>query len=92
MLFAYMEPESAPGLSPRQSQVLVLIARGFDTAGIAREIGLSRSTVQVHTAKIFRRLRVSSRTEAVVAALRDGILDLHSILGSTDRAPDRSRS
>jgi DNA-binding NarL/FixJ family response regulator len=56
------------GLTPRQQDVLALLARGLPNKSIAREMGLSEGTVKVHLLAIFRALDVRNRTEAVVAA------------------------
>jgi DNA-binding NarL/FixJ family response regulator len=56
------------GLTPRQLEVLALLARGLPNKAIARELGLSEGTVKVHLLAIFRALDVRNRTEAVVAA------------------------
>lgn len=67
-------PEHEPtdlGLSPRQSEVLKLLVEGKSNKLIGRELGLSESTVKTHVELVFRKLDVSSRTQAVmkVAAL-----------------------
>jgi DNA-binding NarL/FixJ family response regulator len=56
------------GLTPRQTDVLGLLARGLPNKSIARELGLSEATVKVHLLAIFRVLQARNRTEAVVAA------------------------
>lgn len=56
------------GLTPRQLEVLALLARGLPNKSIARELSLSEGTVKVHLLAIFRALDVRNRTEAVVAA------------------------
>ncbi|HET9024753.1 MAG TPA: response regulator transcription factor [Burkholderiaceae bacterium] len=56
------------GLTGRQREVLALLARGLPNKLIARELGLSESTVKVHLLAIYRVLSVRNRTEAVVAA------------------------
>jgi DNA-binding NarL/FixJ family response regulator len=56
------------GLTGRQQEVLDLLARGLPNKLIARELGLSESTVKVHLLAIYRVLAVRNRTEAVVAA------------------------
>ena len=58
------------GLTPRQAEVLALLARGMPNKSIARELGLSEATVKVHLLAIFRVLQARNRTEAVVAAQR----------------------
>lgn len=60
----------AAGLTPRQLEVLGLLARGLPNKRIARELGLSEATVKVHLLAIFRVLNARNRTEAVVAAQR----------------------
>lgn len=61
------------GLSPRQFEVLRLLIEGRSNKLIMRELSLSESTVKTHLQAIFRRLQVSSRTQAVVAAARLGL-------------------
>jgi len=56
------------GLTPRQIEVLRLLARGLPNKVIARELGLAEATVKVHLLAIFRVLQARNRTEAVVAA------------------------
>lgn len=67
---------AAPGLTPRQLEVLGLLARGLPNKGIARELQLAEATVKVHLLAIFRVLQARNRTEAVVAAQkRLGLLE-----------------
>ena len=61
------------GLTPRQMEVMALLAQGKPNKVISRELGLSEGTVKTHAAAIFRRLRVSNRTQAVLALNRLGI-------------------
>jgi DNA-binding NarL/FixJ family response regulator len=61
------------GLSPRQADVLGLLVEGRSNKLICRELGLSESTVKTHLAAIFRKLDVSTRTQAVVMAARLGL-------------------
>jgi DNA-binding NarL/FixJ family response regulator len=56
------------GLTARQQDVLAALARGLPNKLIARELGLSESTVKVHLLAIYRVLSVRNRTEAVIAA------------------------
>ena len=55
-------------LTPRQQQVLALIMRGRSNKEICRTLGLAERTVKVHVSAVLSALRVSSRTQAVVAA------------------------
>jgi len=61
-------------LTERQRQVLKLAARGWTSGRIARELGLSRRTVDTHRSNLLRRLGVSSTAEAVRAAMRRGLI------------------
>src|SRR5688572_14842126 len=58
-------------LSPRQREILALVAAGRTSKEIAGELGISESTVNWHIANVFERLGASSRAEAVAVALRD---------------------
>lgn len=60
--------QNGPSLTPRQAEVLRLLARGQPNKIIARELGLSEATVKVHLLAIFRVLQAHNRTEAVIAA------------------------
>ena len=70
------DPPSAlaphPDLTPRQNEVLQLLAEGFSTDQIAGELHVSRETVRNHVRHLLRALRVHSRLEAVAAARRRG--------------------
>ena len=61
------------GLSPRQVDVLRLLTAGQSNKVICRELDLAESTIKTHLLGLFRKLGVSSRTEAVVAAARIGL-------------------
>jgi DNA-binding CsgD family transcriptional regulator len=63
-----------PMLTPRQAEVLALIASGMSTVQIAHSLHLSRETVRNHVRNILRELRVHSRVEAVALAYRAGLL------------------
>jgi len=60
-------------LSPRQIDVLRLLIQGATNKHICRELDLAESTVKTHLAAIFKRLDVSNRTQAVIAAARLGL-------------------
>ena len=61
------------GLSPRQLEVLELIARGLPNKLICDELGLAERTVKAHVTEVLRALGVSSRTKAALAAARLGL-------------------
>lgn len=60
-------------LTPRQLEVLGLLVAGHPNKQISRELALSASTVKTHVEAIYRRLSVSSRTQAVLAVARLGL-------------------
>jgi DNA-binding NarL/FixJ family response regulator len=68
-------PELGPlfvKLSPREIEILDLVARGNSNKIIGRKLSISDQTVKNHVSAILRKLEVNDRTEAVVYALRNG--------------------
>lgn len=63
-----------PGLTPRELAVLRLLARGLSNKAIAAELGRSPRTVNFHLDNLYSKLGVASRTEALLAALRLGLV------------------
>jgi len=70
------EKKSLDVLTEREMEVLKMVTKGLSNKDIAEGLCLSVRTVQGHLANIFNKLRVSSRTEAVVYALREGWVTL----------------
>lgn len=66
-------------LTEREHEVLQLAACGLSNAEISARMYLSIRTVQVHLTHIFNKLGVGSRTEAVIAGLRSGLLKLEDL-------------
>ena len=66
-------------LTEREMEVLKLVTKGLSNKDIADDLSLSIRTVQGHLANIFNKLRVSSRTEAVVHALKEGWVALDDV-------------
>ena len=62
-------------LSPREQQVLQLIANGAENKQVAYELGISEATVKTYVKGIFDRLGVSSRAEAVAVGLRTEVIE-----------------
>jgi DNA-binding NarL/FixJ family response regulator len=62
-----------PELTPREREVLGLIASGLSNAVIAARLGLAPNTVGNHISNIFAKLRVASRAEAIVRARSAGL-------------------
>jgi DNA-binding NarL/FixJ family response regulator len=63
-------------LSPREMEILQLIARGYSNKEIAHDLGISRQTVKNHMTSILRKLSVNDRTQAALYALRRGWIRL----------------
>jgi DNA-binding NarL/FixJ family response regulator len=63
-------------ISPRELEVLALIATGKRNKEIADDLSIAEDTVKMHVRNILSKLQVNDRTEAVTIALRRGIIDL----------------
>ncbi len=66
----------AQPLTPREVEVLHMLAEGLGNKTVARRLGISEHTVKFHVGSIFSKLHVSSRTEAVTAGVRQGLVML----------------
>ena len=64
-------------LSDRELEVLRLLAMGLSNADISKRLYLSEGTVRNYASGIFSKLNVSDRTQAVVVALREGLVNLN---------------
>ena len=64
-----------PQLSPREEEVLRLLATGETNRQIAKRLFVAEETVKSHVASIFRKLEVSDRTRAAVLAVRAGLVE-----------------
>ncbi len=71
-----------PALTEREVEVLRFAAKGRGNKEIAKELSLSVRTVQAHLVNIFNKLKVSSRIEAVLLGLKNGLLTLEDIVES----------
>lgn len=63
-----------PKLSAREQEVLELLADGLGTAAIAGQLYMSESTAKTHIARIYQKLGATNRAQALVTAMRMGIL------------------
>ena len=68
--------ETAVDLTPRESEVLQLMAEGLTNKAIAQQLAISSHTVKFHVNAIMGKLHAQSRTEAVVQATRRGLISL----------------
>lgn len=67
-------PMGKPELTPREQQVLELVAEGLANREIAEKLGISTRTAQKHLENLFKKVGVHDRTELVTRAFRQGML------------------
>ncbi len=67
---------STPRLSDRERQVLDLLADGLGVAAISGQLYISESTAKTHIAKVYEKLGAANRAQALVAAMRLGLIDV----------------
>lgn len=72
--FAAPEPRQVEDLTPRELQVLQQLAQGSPNKVIAKQLGVSEHTIKFHINRIFKKLGVRSRTEAVVRGTQLGLI------------------
>ena len=63
------------GLTPREVEVLILVARGSSTKQVARALGITTKTAGTHIERIYAKIGASSRSTATLFALQQGLLD-----------------
>lgn len=68
--------ENPWGLSPMEFEVLRYVAKGLSNAEVGQVMTMERRTVRTHLSHIYRKMGVNSHVEAVVLALRAGLVDL----------------
>jgi DNA-binding NarL/FixJ family response regulator len=75
-------------LTPREEQVVALVAEGFANRQIARELALSEHTIKKYLFRIFEKLGISSRVELVLYAVNNGdALHAHWLAGASGARP-----
>ncbi len=72
------EPE-APDLSSRELDVLRAISRGKGNKQVATDLGISDKTVRNHVSNIYKKLHIYDRTQAVLYAIREGLIETDGI-------------
>jgi DNA-binding NarL/FixJ family response regulator len=65
---------SGPALSPREKEVLKLLADGLAVSGIAKTLFISESTTKTHISKVYEKLGAGNRAQALMTALRMGLI------------------
>ena len=78
-------PASLAELTPRELEVLRFVARGLSNSDIARRLVLGDATIKTHVARIFQKLDLHDRAQAVVLAYESGLV-------TPGEAVDRERS
>ncbi|MFI6900939.1 response regulator [Nonomuraea sp. NPDC050394] len=73
-LVTRMRGPAQQALTPREAEVLALVARGLTNADVGRRLFISETTVKTHLLRIFGKLGVSDRTAAVTTAMERGLL------------------
>ena len=63
-------------ISEREKEVLTLIAKGRSNKEIGSALGITEGTVKIHVTNLMAKLEVTARTEAVVVAVQQGIIDI----------------
>ena len=69
-------PSDVPAITPREEDVLLLVARGMQNKQIAAELNITERTVKFHVQSLLGKLGVANRTEAVAVAVQQGVIDL----------------
>ena len=68
-----------PPLTDRELDVIRALAQGKSDRQIAQSLGISEKTVGNHTSNIYRKLHIFDRTQAVIYAIREGVIDVEEL-------------
>ena len=74
LLHFFREDDEAEQLSPRQTEMLQLLAKGYTVPKVGELLGIKKSTAQSYVKEIYRKLNINSRAEATHAAVRRGLV------------------
>src|SRR5918992_1233059 len=77
----------APPLTERELEVIKALAQGMSDRQIANSLGISEKTVRNHTSNIYRKLHIFDRTQAVIYAIREGVIDVEDLEYRPPREP-----
>jgi DNA-binding NarL/FixJ family response regulator len=77
----------APPLTERELEVIKALAQGMSDRQIASSLGISEKTVRNHTSNIYRKLHIFDRTQAVIYAVREGVIDVEELEYRPPREP-----
>jgi len=75
--FSKAVPETSPELTPRQMEVLTLIAHGSSTREVARSLSISVKTVETHRAQLMERLNIHDVAGLVRYAIKKGLVNIY---------------
>lgn len=73
-----MSAAAGPALSPREAEVLALLAEGLGVAPISRRLYISESTTKTHISKIYDKLGAANRAQAIMKAIQAGLIKADS--------------
>jgi DNA-binding NarL/FixJ family response regulator len=76
-----------PPLTERELEVIKALAQGMSDRQIAHALGISEKTVRNHTSNIYRKLHIFDRTQAVIYAIREGVIDVEELEYRPPREP-----
>ena len=71
-------PPTSDPLTPREVEILKLVAKGMENPEIAAQLVISEATVRTHVSNIMSKLHLASRTQVALYALREGLASLDS--------------
>jgi DNA-binding NarL/FixJ family response regulator len=69
------QDDGVVSMTPREQEVLGLLADGLGVAGISAQLHISESTTKTHVTNIYAKLGASNRAQALMTALREGLID-----------------
>jgi DNA-binding NarL/FixJ family response regulator len=72
--------------TPREFDILRLLAQGLDTAAMSDRLGIAPHTVEWHVRHVIEKLQVHSKLQAVIEAARKGLIELSSLATSVSRS------